>query len=165
MSWAVDTAARLMANSDRGNYSVIGICLGSQIIAEALRSGSLVWSSAIEVGLTPVTRPDNTEIRQIVPSFHYQSISQEIRSVSGARIEWRNAHTAVQAFSYRKRTFGCQFHPELSAADVHDLIDCHGDVITQRGGDPVAAHRSVDQHADELSADLFHRLVTDRVLG
>lgn len=163
MRSATDTAARLVANADRGDYSVIGICLGSQILAEALRPGSLAWSPAIEVGLTPVTRPEHTEVQRIVPSFHYQAISPEIHSVPGVRVEWRNDHTPVQAFSYGKRTVGYQFHPELSATDVHYLIDRHGDVITEYGGDPAAAHESVDKYAGALSADLFRNLVTERV--
>jgi GMP synthase-like glutamine amidotransferase len=163
MRSAIDTAARLVTNAERGDYSVIGICLGSQILAEALRPGSLVWSPAIEVGLTPVTRPEHPEIQRIVPSFHYQAISQEINSVSGVRVEWGNEHTAVQAFSYGKRTVGYQFHPELSATDVDQLIDRHSDVITKYGGDPAAAHRSVRKYAGALSADLFHNLVTERV--
>jgi GMP synthase (glutamine-hydrolysing) len=165
MRSAIDTARSLVTGADREDYPVIGICLGSQILAESLRPDSLIWSPAIEVGLTAVSRPGDTGTRQIVPAFHYQSVSPEIRSVCGARVEWRNAHTAVQAFSYGKHGFGCQFHPELSAADVHNIIDCHGDVITQWGGDTAAAHQSVDQHAGALSADLFRRMVTDRIPG
>lgn len=163
MRSAIDAAARLVANADSGDYSVIGICLGTQIMAEALRPGSIVPSPAIEVGLTPVTRPERADIQLIVPSFHYEAISPDIRSVSGTRVEWRNEHTAVQAFSYGARTVGYQFHPELSATDVHQLIDRNRDVITTYGGDLAAAHRSVDEHAGALSADLFRDLVIERV--
>jgi GMP synthase-like glutamine amidotransferase len=165
MRSAVDTARHLMANADRGDYSVIGICLGSQILAEALRPDSIVSSATIEVGLTAVTRVEDERIQQVVPSFHYQSISPEIDTITGTRIEWHNAHTAVQAFRYGERTFGYQFHPELSATDVHNLIDYHGNVITQWQGDVAAAHRSVDHHTKALSTDLFRRTVIDRVLG
>jgi GMP synthase-like glutamine amidotransferase len=165
MRSATDTARLLVANADRGDYSVIGICLGSQILAEALRPNSIVSSAAIEVGLTTVTRVGDEQIQQIVPSFHYQSISPKIRSIAGTRIEWRNAHTAVQAFRYGQRTFGYQFHPDLSAADVHNLIDYQGNVITRWQGDVAAAHRSVDHHSNALSADLFRRTVIDLILG
>jgi GMP synthase-like glutamine amidotransferase len=165
MRSAVDTARLLVADADRRDYSVIGICLGSQILAEALRPNSIVSSAAIEVGLTAVTRVADEQIKQIVPSFHYQAISPEIRSIARARIEWRNAHTAVQAFGYGQRTIGYQFHPELSAIDVHNLIDYQENVITQWQGDVAAAHRSVDHNTNALSADLFRRTVIDRVLG
>lgn len=161
MRSAIDMTRRLVANAERDDYSVVGICVGAQIIAEALRPDSITDSDAIEVGLTPVTVPAGGS-EQIVPSFHYQLISPEISSV--ARIEWRNEHTPVQAFSYGRRVFGCQFHPDLSPADVHELIDCQRDVITRWGGDVTAAHRSVDNHTAGLADDLFARTVVDRIL-
>ena len=165
MRSAIATARRLVMDAEREDYTVTGICLGSQIIAEALRPGSVAVAPAIEVGLITVNRPHDSRAQQVVPSFHYDSITPAIRSVTGVRVEWRNAHTAVQAFSYGRHVLGCQFHPDLSAADVHHIIDCHGDVITRWGGDPAAAHRSVDRYAGKLRADLFDRLVTERVTG
>lgn len=164
MRSAIDMARCLVANAERENYSVIGICLGSQILAEALRPDSIVSSPTMEVGLT-VARAGDERIQQVVPAFHYQAISPEVGSTAGVSIEWSNEHTAVQAFRYRDRTFGCQFHPELSATDVHKLIDYHEDVITRWRGDVTAARQSVDHHADALSADLFRRMVIDRIVG
>lgn len=163
MRAAVGTVRVLMTEAGHRDYPVTGICLGSQIMAEALRPGSLIPSPQIEVGLTAVSRPEDSTAEQVVPSFHYESIAPEIQTVPGVRVEWRNARTAVQAFSYGTRAFGCQFHPELSAADMHNLIDSQAAVITRQGGDTAAAHRSVDQLAGALPADLFDRLVTERV--
>jgi GMP synthase-like glutamine amidotransferase len=165
MRSAIDMARVLTANADRQKYAVIGICLGAQLLAEAVRPNTIVSSTAIEVGLTPVVCADDELVQQVVPSFHYQAISSDIQSLAGTRIEWCNDHTAVQAFTYGERTFGCQFHPELSAIDVHNLIDYHASVITQRHGDVASAHQSVDRFAGVLSADLFQRTVVDRVLG
>jgi GMP synthase-like glutamine amidotransferase len=83
--------------------------------------------------------------------------------VHGVRIEWRNNQTAVQAFQYGERIYGCQFHPELTASDVHRLIDFHAKVIIDWGGEPGAAHRSVDEYCDELAPDLFKTAVLDRI--
>ncbi|HEU5473641.1 MAG TPA: hypothetical protein VFV67_23585 [Actinophytocola sp.] len=163
MRSAIDLTRCLVTNPESAEYAVIGICLGAQLIAEALRPDSIASSSAIEVGLTPVAQPHDRQAELVVPSFHYQSISPEISSVPGVRVEWRNEHTAVQAFSYGDRVFGCQFHPELTPADVHKLIDFHADVITRWQGDVAAAHRSVDRHTPALAGDLFDRLVVDRI--
>lgn len=165
MRSAVGAARRLIARAGRGECSVIGICLGSQILAEALRPGSTVSSESIEVGLATVRRVTREGIEQVVPSFHYESISPDISSVPGASIEWANDHTPVQAFSYGEHTFGCQFHPELTVTDIHNLIDYHRAVITQQHGDTTAAHRSVERHGAELSDDLFRRTVLDRIPG
>jgi GMP synthase-like glutamine amidotransferase len=164
MRSAIGLTGRLVANADRDECSVVGICLGSQIIAEALRAHSITPSDAIEVGLTPVTPAVGDGFERVVPSFHYQSISPEIGTIPGVRIEWRNERTPVQAFSYGRRVFGCQFHPELTRADVHALIDYNQDVIARWRGDVAAAHRSVDRHTDALPDDLFDRMVIDRIL-
>lgn len=162
---AVGAARRLVDGAGRGEFSVVGICLGSQILAQALRPGSIVTADGIEVGLTTVTRPGEPRAEQVVPSFHYESISPEFLSLPGINVEWQNAHTTVQAFSCGARAFGCQFHPELSAADVHRLIDHHSAEIARTGGDVAAAHRSVDTRGAALSADLFLRTVVDRLFG
>jgi GMP synthase-like glutamine amidotransferase len=160
MRAALRTARRLIASG----RPVVGVCLGSQLLAEALREDSIVETTGIEVGLTPVTRPSRPEVGQVVPSFHYQAISPDLAAVPGVRIEWGNAHTAVQAFSYGESVFACQYHPELSAADVHVLIDLHADVIERWNGDVASAHRSVDEHADALAPDLFQRTVVSRFI-
>jgi GMP synthase-like glutamine amidotransferase len=165
MRSAIHMTRRIVASAEHAEYSVVGICLGSQIIAEALRPGSIVFSRAIEVGLTSVAHVEDRKIEQIVPSYHYQSISPEIGSVVGVQIEWRHEHTAVQAFSYGKRVFSCQFHPELSSADVHSLINFHEEVISKRQGDVATARRSVERYAEALRDDLFSRTIVDRILG
>ena len=142
---------------------VIGICLGSQILAEALRPHSIVSAKTIEVGLTPVTRPGDATGHRIVPSFHYQAISSSLDQVPGFHIEWCNTHTPVQAFRYGEWAFGCQFHPELTSDDMHRLIDYHADVISEWHGDPAAAHISVDEHGQALSAQLFRTMIVDRL--
>lgn len=163
MRAAIATARRLIAHAEQADYTVAGICLGAQILAEALRPDSIVSPPAIEVGLTPITHAADDRTHEVVPAFHYQAITPDIGSIAGAHIEWRNAHTTVQGFRYGTRTFGYQFHPELSATDVHRLIDHHADVVTRWQGDVAAAHESVDRHASTLSPDLFRHMVLDRI--
>lgn len=163
MRSAVDMTRRLIADAQCGGPSVIGICLGSQIIAEALRPDSIIDTHAIEIGLTPVTSPEAGQPGHVVPSFHYQAISPAVGTVADVRIELRNDHTAVQALSYGKRVFGCQFHPELTPADVLELIEFNAEVITTWHGDVDAARRSVERYADVFADDLFERLVVDRI--
>lgn len=165
MKSAVDTAQQLVVRAVRGECTVVGICLGSQILAEALRPNSVIASEVIEVGLVSVSKAADAGVQQIVPAFHYQVISPEIASVSGTLIEWHNGHTAVQAFSHGERVYGCQFHPELAAEDVHSLIDYNKDVIAEWGGDPTRAHKTVDENAHSLSPDLFSRMITGKMPG
>ena len=153
--------ARERAVAARGP-AVVGICLGSQILAEALRSDSITATHAIEVGLTPVSAPAGEGV-EVVPSFHYQAITPSIADVSGVRILRRNDHTAVQAFSYGQRVFGCQYHPELSADDMTELLAYQREVIETWHGDVAAGHHSVREFGPALAADLFDRTVIRRI--
>jgi GMP synthase-like glutamine amidotransferase len=165
MRAAVGTMRQLVAGAEHAGCAVVGICLGSQIMAEALRAGSIVDAATIEMGLAVVERPDDALVTRVVPAFHYQAISHEVATVDGVRVEWGNAHTRVQGFSFGSRAFGCQFHPELTASDLHSIIDRHHDLIAGLGTDPRAAHRSVDQLSEALSPTLFEDLVVDRILS
>ena len=154
----------LIANAGNAGLAVIGVCLGAQLIAEALRPDSIIGTSGIEVGLTPVrAHGDGDHSVQVVPSFHYQAITPRIEEIDGVQIEYRNKHTPVQALSYGRRVFGYQFHPELSPEDLHRLIDYNEDVITEWNGDAAAAHRSVEQHQGALPDNLFDRLITEKI--
>lgn len=163
MRSAVVLTQHLIQNADQDRYTVIGICLGSQIIAEALRPNSIIASENIEVGLAAIERPGETRAQQVVPAFHYQAIAPAIATVEGVSIDWCNAHTAVQAFSLGERIWGYQFHPELNTTDIHHLIDYNSSVITEWGGDVELAHRSVNKRAADLSADLFQQMVIERI--
>ena len=119
--------------------------------------------------VTVLEREGGRAVDDFTVSWPGSATTEEVRdrlsAVPGVRVEWGNEHTAVQAFSYGETVFGCQYHPELSAADVHALIDLHADVITRWNGDVAAAHRSVDEHRDALAPDLFRRTVLPLIRG
>ncbi|MGW4843124.1 type 1 glutamine amidotransferase [Nocardia brasiliensis] len=163
--FAIARARALIEDADRDHHAVIGICLGSQLLAEALRPGSVFSLPSIQIGLSSVTSPVRPDAdRETVPSYHYQAISPEIAEVPGAVVELHSAIVPVQAFSYRSRVFGCQFHPEFSAADMHRLVDHQRELIAEHRGEATAAHRSIDLRGDYLDKELFRRLIIDRIL-
>lgn len=165
MAEAIRAVRDLVRTADAEGHMVIGVCLGSQIVAEALREGSIVESSSIEVGLVEVVQPHDGQARQVVPTFHYHSISPDLATVPGVRIEWGNEQTPVQAFSFGENVFCCQYHPELSADDVHQLIDQHAALISDLNCSPEKAHETVKKYSAELSDDLFRNTVVDRILA
>lgn len=107
---------------------VLGICLGAQLIAEAL--GSKVFPNKLkEIGWYPVTldmEAREFEIFKTFPkqfmSFHWHGDTFELPR--GAK---RLASTPAcwnQAFQYGDRVFGLQFHIEFSVQTIQRLI-CH----------------------------------------
>ncbi|GAA3386385.1 type 1 glutamine amidotransferase [Cryptosporangium minutisporangium] len=165
MRAAVARTRELIASATRGDHTVIGICLGAQIIAESLHPRVIRSAAAIEIGLVEVERPGQPRARQFVPAFHYEQISPTLAQVPGATVAWRNDHSPVQAFSFGPRVFGCQYHPELTARELHHVIDHHHATIVEHGGHPQAAHQAVDAWAAALDPELFTRTVIDRLTG
>ncbi len=159
MRRAIETTRGLVDGALAGSQSVVGICLGSQIVAEAIRPGSITSADRIEVGLAVVEPRGQETPPLVVPAFHYESVAASVADGDGVEVRWGNAHSPVQGFRRGARVRGFQFHPELGPADLHRLIDDHAGTIERYGGDVDAAHRTVDRRRSELAEDLFERLV------
>lgn len=105
---------------------VIGICLGSQMIANAL--GARVYkNSEPEIGFWPITfsqeaQQDNVfrhfPARLDVMHFHFDTFTLP----EGAVIMAKSSVTPVQAFRYGMNVFALQFHSELTESNLPDFI-------------------------------------------
>jgi GMP synthase-like glutamine amidotransferase len=101
---------------------VIGICLGSQMIASAL--GAQVYkNSEPEIGFWPINfapeaKQDNVfrhfPAELNVMHFHFDTFDLPEGAVAMAK----STVTPVQAFRYGKNVFALQFHPELTESDA-----------------------------------------------
>jgi GMP synthase-like glutamine amidotransferase len=148
----------LVEAARRGEHTVVGVCLGAQMIAEVVRPGGVVGAQRIEVGLTEVWWRGET---LIVPAFHYERIDQAV----GGQVEIvaGNAHSPVQSFRIGPRVWGMQFHPELRPDDVRDIAAHHQSTIESYGGTAESALRSVDRLEARWEPDLFDRIL-DRIV-
>ncbi len=105
---------------------VIGICLGAQLIAEVL--GARVFKNTTkEIGWYEVNRTEaarQSAIRATLPqtfqAFHWHGDTFEIPK--GAIHLARSAVCAHQAFLYRERVLGLQFHLESSRDSIEQLL-------------------------------------------
>lgn len=105
---------------------VLGICLGSQLIAKAL--GANVFKNQIpEIGFWPVhlsNEAQQDEVFKHFPSkfevmhFHFDTFDLPEGALAMAKSEV----TAVQAFRYGKTVFALQFHPELTESNLPFFI-------------------------------------------
>ncbi len=116
---------------------ILGICLGSQLIAKAL--GAKVYRNPeLEVGWAPVHLTDAGKADPIFEGiespatfFHWHGETFDLPS--GAEWLAYSEKCRHQAYRYRDNVYGMQFHPEVDAAMIADWcaqpVNC-GDVAT-----------------------------------
>lgn len=140
----------LIEQAVKADVPLLGICLGSQLIAKAL--GSRVYRNAEkEIGWAPV---HFTEAGQTDPLFRGMPTPTDFFHWHGetfdlpAGAQWLAYSTKCrhQAFRYGRNVYGIQFHPEITPEMIADWssqpVNC-GDVDELEGPiDPHAADTS-----------------------
>jgi GMP synthase (glutamine-hydrolysing) len=116
------------------NKVVIGICLGSQLIADVL--GSQVYKAQEkEIGWYPITMtseahnyPAFTAIPQSFNVFHWHGDTFDLPP-GAVRLAYSEA-CANQAFLYGDKVLGLQFHLESTKESVSQIIEnCASELI------------------------------------
>jgi GMP synthase-like glutamine amidotransferase len=117
------------------NKRVLGICLGSQLIASAL--GANVYPNAQkEIGWFPVrVTPDgkSSSLFKIIPqqfnAFHWHGDTFDLPK--GARWLAESEACKHQAFSIGENVLGLQFHLEIDAENIDLLIQNCGNELQE----------------------------------
>jgi GMP synthase-like glutamine amidotransferase len=158
---------QFIQNAIRAGKRVLGICLGAQLIANAM--GSRVYPNGVkEIGWFPVQALDsgNVSVFRFPPSlkvFHWHGETFELPS--GAVRLARSEACENQAFQLGTSVIGLQFHIEATPETALELIlNCRSDLQPSeyvqseediRDIDP-GNYRAINSLMDELLAYL-HR--------
>ncbi len=111
------TAAVLAAAE--GSCSVVGICLGAQMIAAAVSGLDPVPSpGGGEAGSTTVRGQELGTADMVVGTAHTHEVPRRFLAGDGVEHLWANDTTCVQGFRLADRVVGVQFHPELSGPEA-----------------------------------------------
>ena len=117
---------QLIGEAIAANKRVLGICLGSQLIADVL-GGKVTRNAHTEIGWFPIqlsTEGRGSTLLAEFPSevnvFHWHGDTFAIPP--GATYLARSDACANQAFSCGERVIGLQFHPEVTASNVRDWL-------------------------------------------
>lgn len=118
----------------RANKTVIGICLGAQLIATAL--GARVYpNTKKEIGWFPVTKTTASEnhflfkdLPDTCPVFHWHGDTFDLPD--GAVHLLQTSICPHQAFIWNKKVLGLQFHLEVTPQTLTSMIDnCRQELI------------------------------------
>ena len=121
---------------------VLGICFGHQLLARAAGGEVIVNPRGREIGtvrvqLTPQGRKD--PLFRFCASGEFETQATHVDAVDplprGAVLLASNENSAVQAFRLSEMVAAVQFHPELSAAAMKDLICSRRDKLEAEGRD------------------------------
>ncbi len=125
---------RWIAEAITAGKRALGICLGAQLIAAAL-GANVRRNPCKEIGWFPLELTDNGRESQFfkhIPSgsdvFHWHGDTFDLPD--GAEWIARSAACEHQAFVYRQRVVGLQFHLESTAQSVGLLIEnCRNELV------------------------------------
>jgi GMP synthase-like glutamine amidotransferase len=156
--------ADLMAAYTAADRPVLGICLGSQILARAYGAENHL-GTAPEFGWTDVTlTPDGRSdpVLSALPATFpvFQWHSDTFTLPEGAAHLATSATAAHQAFRIGRATYGTQFHFEASRAVVQDWLASFPEGVARM--DPAFADRHADLARTRGEAADAHGLVLAR---
>jgi len=125
--------ARLMAAYTAADKPVLGICLGSQLLARAYGAKNQLGTAPefgwVDVGLTDEGRADPvlSVLPETFPIFQWHSDTFTLPQ--GAVHLASNDAARHQAFRIGRATYGTQFHFEASRAVVADWLNQFPDLV------------------------------------
>ena len=125
--WLVEEKALIRKSVLDRQLPYMGICLGSQLMADAL-DGEVKPMSLPEVGLLPVSmtpdglnHPLTTGLPETIQVLQWHG--QEVKRLPlGATLLASSVHCQVQAYAVGNYAFGLQFHSEVTEATVKDWV-------------------------------------------
>jgi GMP synthase (glutamine-hydrolysing) len=135
---------RLIEEAMRACIPVLGICLGSQLIASVL--GAKVYAGEhLELGFAPVMRAASLESRDDVlfretegsfEALHWHGDIFELPS--GAVHLAQSQQTENQAFRYGESTWGLLFHLEATVSQIEKMAAAFPDDVRKAGESPAS---------------------------
>lgn len=128
---------QLMRTAHEREMPIVGLCLGSQILARALGGEVGQMKDGPEVGwrevkLSPAGREDPIHAgmpwQSVQPHYHYDCVTE---LPPGAHLIASSDCCKVQAWTVGLRSYGFQYHPEIVADTMETLADDDPDALTK----------------------------------
>lgn len=153
---------RMIQDAKNEASYLLGICLGSQIIAERLAPGSVIAGDRIYAGLIDsqwAASRHHSHGVSVLPSFHYEQIDESVLERSGAQVIASSEAVPVLAFTNGPHIGATQLHPELTLEDVSALINFNAETIRSNGGHVAGSQAHTDTLSDRWTQDAFEHVL------
>jgi GMP synthase (glutamine-hydrolysing) len=146
---------RLIEDALKDNKPILGVCLGSQLLAAAL--GAKVYrNTEREIGWYRVRLDDAAKDDRLMRGLATDFIAAHWHSdifdlPAGATALASSDKTPVQGFRYGEKAYGLLFHAEMTAEILAALIAEFGDGLKRVGIDGDAILVDAPQHLPQLA--------------
>ena len=153
---------RLIQDTLERGIPVLGVCLGSQLLARAL-GAKVEPMGEKELGWGEVETTDEAfydplfgALDRSFTAFHWHGDAFELPE--GGTLLASSRSTLVQAFRSGKRAYGILFHLEVDERLIRGMLDDFHDEAREAGEDPYEILRHVPEHLPQLMgrARRFH---------
>lgn len=143
----------LIRDAVRAGKSVLGVCLGSQLVAAAL--GAKVAPAQKEIGWHPISLTDAAArdpiwkgVERSFDVLHWHGDAFDLPQ--GATHLSESTVTRYQAFRYGKNVYGFLFHMEMDEGMVRAMVESFGDELRSVGGDAAMVLARTDAAVREM---------------
>ncbi len=126
----------LIKNAMNASKKILGICLGSQLIARSL-GAEVFAASQQEIGWFKIEF-NKTDLKNLsflpdnITTFHWHGDTYNLPS-GAIRLASSN-FTKEQGFLYGKNTMALQFHPEMTYKSIDEIVQGIGSNLPSAGG-------------------------------
>jgi len=145
---------RLVGEALRSGTPILGVCLGSQLLAATL-GAQVVRAASKEIGWHPVTLAASAKedrlwfrVEPNFVAFHWHGDIFELPQ--GAVRLASSATTACQAFRYGDNAYGFLFHMEITEQMVGEMVRAFSDELREARVEADRLIRETQAHLSDL---------------
>lgn len=157
---------RFLAMAHEAKLPMVGLCLGSQLLARAL-GGSVQRMKQPEVGFVPVTLTPASHMDAILAGVGWTTMQPQwhsyevVKLPDGAKRLAQSARCDIQAWMHGIHTYAFQHHPEIVADDMLAWADDEPDMLKEAGLSRETLKEQITAHMDtsiRLGLRLFRNI-------